>query len=51
MMICMRCGDIKDEYWFPVTIKHWLCWCNRCKRTPAGEMPYRQGEIDRRVDS
>lgn len=45
---CSRCREIKDYFWFPAEMKSWNQQCNRCLRTPIGEMPLPQKECDRR---
>ncbi|WP_370557320.1 protein NinD [Edwardsiella tarda] len=50
MMLCSRCGELKDDHWFPREYSSWRVLCNRCIESPAGDFPIRQTKEHKRND-
>ncbi|XEH02143.1 protein ninD [Edwardsiella tarda] len=49
-MLCSRCGELKDDHWFPREYSSWRVLCNRCIESPAGDFPIRQTKEHKRND-
>lgn len=39
MKRCDRCGEIKEDYLFRQGQKYWYELCEKCEKTPSGEIP------------